>query len=301
MGDKFKIFKRPETRDPYLVAAWPGIGNVGLQAVNYLKEGLNAEEIGEIESWNFFFPKNISIKNGVLHEMEFPANKFYYKKGERDLIIFLGEAQPGEEDVIYELANCVLDVAEEFGCKRVFTAGAAVAPIHHTVKPRVWAVPNKKSLLGEVRGYRNTIIMNEVGEREGRGNITGLNGVLLGVAKKRNLEGICLLGEIPMYVAHFPGPYTILYPKASQSILEAFTSGLRTDIEMKDIKAFADSVERKVETLYESLPSEIKEELDKLKHVSYVQPTEPGPITEEEKEKIIKEIEDFFKKGEKYD
>ncbi len=70
---------------------------------------------------------------------------------------------------------------------------------------------------------------------------------------------------------------------------------------MKDIKAFVDSVERKVETLYESLPSEIKEELDKLKYVSYVQPTKHGPITEEEKEKIIKEIEDFFKKWEKYD
>jgi hypothetical protein len=301
MGRKYKIFKKPETHDPYLIAAWPGIGNIGLLAVNYLKNGLGAEEFGEIEPWHFFFPKTISTEKGILQGMDFPASKFYYKKAERDLIIFLGEAQPGEEDVIYEIANSVLDVAEEFGCKRVYTAGAAVAPIHHTVKPRVWAVPNKKSLLEEVKGYRNTIVMSDLGEREGRGNITGLNGVLLGVARKRNLEGICLLGEIPMYIAHFPGPYTIMYPKASQSVLEALGYGLRIRIDTGDIKALADSVERKVEALYGSLPSEIREELDKLKHVGYVQPTEPGPITEEEKEKILKEVEEFFKKGEKYD
>lgn len=301
MSGKVKIFKKPAVRDPYLVAAWPGIGNIGLIAINYLKNRLEAEEFGEIEPWHFFFPKGVTIKNGVLQDMEFPTNKFYYKKAKRDLIIFLAEMQPTEEDEIYEIANLVLDVAVEFGCRRVFTAGAAVAPIHHTVRPRVWVVPNEQALVGEMSNYLNTILMSDLDNHGGQGNITGLNGMLLGVAKERMLEGVCFLGEVPMYVAHFPGPYTILYPKASRSILEVFAESLGVQIDLSNINAFANNVEREIESIYQNLPPVIQEELDKLKQINYAKETERGPITDEEKERIIKEVEEFFRRGEKHD
>lgn len=298
MPGKLRIAKTPDVLDPYLVAAWPGIGNIGLIAVNYLKNRLGAEEFAELEPWHFFFPKGVTIKNGVLQEMEFPSCKFYYKKGKRDLIIFLAEMQPGEEDEIYEMANLVLDAAVAFGCRRVYTAGAAVAPIHHTARPRVWAVPNDRGLLKEVKRFPNTIVMSDLEDREGRGNITGLNGVLLGVAAKRGLPGICFLGEVPMYVAHFPGPYTILYPKASRSILEVLAESLDVQIDMGNINAFANNVEREIEGIYQNLPAVIKDELDKLKQIGHAkQETEPGPITDEEKERILKEVEEFFKRG----
>jgi proteasome assembly chaperone (PAC2) family protein len=298
MSGKLKITREPDVHDPFLIAAWPGIGNIGLVAVNYLKNRLGAEEFGELEPWHFFFPKGVTVKNGVLEEMEFPSCKFYYQKGQRDLIIFLAEMQPGEEDEIYEMANLVLDAAAAFGCRRVYTAGAAVAPIHHTARPRVWAVPNDRGLLDEVKRLPNTIVMSDLEDRAGRGNITGLNGVLLGVAAKRGLPGICFLGEVPMYVAHFPGPYTILYPKASRSILEVLADHLGVQVDLGNITAFANNVEREIEGIYQNLPAVIREELDKLKHFGYVrQEAEPGPITDEEKERILKEVEEFFRKG----
>jgi proteasome assembly chaperone (PAC2) family protein len=120
------------------------------------------------------------------------------------------------------MANLVIDVAEKFGCRRVYTSGAAVAPIHHTMKPKVWAVPNSKSLIREIRGYSNTVLMSDIEERGGQGNITGLNGLLLGVAKKRGFEAICVMGEIPIYLQGFPFPY----PKASKSVLEVLNTYL---------------------------------------------------------------------------
>jgi len=48
--------------------------------------------------------------------------------------------------------------------------------------------------------------------------------------------------------------------------------------------------------LYDSFPSDIKEQLDRLKHVTYAEPTEPGPITEEDKRKILEDIDQFFKR-----
>jgi proteasome assembly chaperone (PAC2) family protein len=301
ISGKLNIFHKPDIRVPSLVAAWPGIGNIGLIAINYLKNRLTAEEFGELQTWHFFFPKSVTIKDSVLQDMEFPTGKFYYKKTKRDLIFFLAEMQPSDEDEIYEMANLVLDVAEEFGCQRVYTAGAAVAPIHHTARPRVWAVPNNKALIGEVRSYKNTILMSDLDDKKGQGNITGLNGVLLGVARNRKMEGICFLGEVPMYIAHFPGPYTILYPKASRSILEVLAECLEIQIDMSNINAFANNVEREIESIYQNLPSAIREELDKLKNITYVKQAEPGPITDEEKERIIKEVEEFFRRGGKYD
>lgn len=295
-----RLYKEPQLENPVLIAGWPGIGNVGIIAVDTLRETVGAEEFGEIEPWDFSYPKRILIRNGVLTDLVFPRNKFYFRKTEsRDLMFFVGEEQPreggrayAEGRQAYQMANLVLDVALRFGCQRVYTSGAAVAPIHHTMKPKVWAVPNSETLIGEVRSYENTVLMSEIEGRGGQGNITGLNGLLLGVAKKRGLEAICVMGEIPVYLQGLPIPY----PKASKSVLEVLTAALGVRIEMQAIAAVIERSEGEIERLYERFPSEIKEQLDKLKDVTYVKPTEPGPITEEDKERILEDIDKFFKK-----
>ena len=299
------IYKEPELENPVMVATWPGIGNIGIIAVDTLKNMLGAEELGEIEPWDFFYPKKVLIRNGELKDMEFPTSKFYFKRtGGTDLLFFVGEEQPSdggrtyaEGKKAYQMANLVLDVAQKFGCKRVYTSGAAVAPIHHTARPKVWAVPNTKDLISEVKAYENTILMSEIEGRGGQGNITGLNGLLLGVARKRGIDAICVMGEIPVYLQGFPLPY----PRASKSVLEVLTAALGIEIDMDRIAGFIEQSDSQVEQLYEKFPPEIKEQLDKLKFVSYAQPTEPAPITEEDKKRILEDIDKFFKKEPKED
>jgi len=288
-----------------MVASWPGIGNIGIIAVDTLRNMLEAEELGEIEPWDFFYPKMVLIRNGELKDLEFPSSKFYFKRtGEKDLLFFIGEEQPAdggrtyaEGKKAYQMANLVLDVAQRFGCKRVYTSGAAVAPIHHTTRPKVWAVPNSKGLISEVKTYENAILMSEIEGREGQGNITGLNGLLLGVARKRGIEAICVMGEIPVYLQGFPFPY----PKASKSVLEVLTTAVGIEIDMERIASFIERSDKEIEQLYEKFPPEIKEQLDKLKYVSYDKPTEPTPITEEDKKRILEDIDKFFKKEPKED
>jgi uncharacterized protein len=299
------IYKEPELENPVMVASWPGIGNIGIIAVDTLKNMLGAEELGEIEPWDFFYPKKVLIRNGELKDIEFPASKFYFKRtGETDLLFFIGEEQPSdggrtyaEGKKAYHMANLVLDFAQKFGCKRVYTSGAAVAPIHHTARPKVWAVPNTKGLISEVKTYENTILMSDIEGRGGQGNITGLNGLLLGVARRRGIEAICVMGEIPVYLQGFPLPY----PRASKSVLEVLTAALGIEIDMDRIAGFIKQSDSQIEQLYEKFPPEIKEQLDKLKFVSYAQPTEPAPITEEDKKRILEDIDKFFKKEPKED
>lgn len=175
-----------------MFAAWGGIGSIGIAVVSVLKEILKAEELGEIESLNFFNPRKVLIKDGLLVELEFPSNKFYYQNiGKRDLIIFIGEEQPiegGERysrgEKAHQLAQLVVDLGLKFGCRRIYTSGAYVSSTqHHQMDPRVIAAVNSQHLIEEVKHYPNTVLMSET--RASGGSITGLNGLLLGVAKKK--------------------------------------------------------------------------------------------------------------------
>ncbi|MGB5924516.1 MAG: PAC2 family protein [Dehalococcoidia bacterium] len=295
-----RLYQEPQLENPILVASWPGIGNIGITAVDTLRRILEAEEFGEIEPWEFFYPKQVLIRKGVLEYLEFPSSKFYFKRiGGRDVMLFIGEEQPTEGGRMYaegrkayRMADLVLDVVEKFKCRRIYTSGAAVALIHHTAKPRVWAVPNAGSLISEIKAYQNTVLMSDIEGRGGHGNITGLNGLLLGVAKKRGFEAICLMGEIPVYLQGLP----FSYPKASKSVLEVLSHSLRVEVNLDTLDELDQKVQQRIEEFYQQIPLEIRGQLDRLKRVAYAQPAEPGPITEEEEKKIVEDVEKFFRK-----
>ncbi len=288
--------KEPQLENPEMIAAWPGIGNVGLVAADSLREMLQASQFAEIEPWEFFYPRRVSVTGGELRDLEFPASRFYFTKTrEKDLIFFIGEEQPGEARKDERMANLVLDVARRFGCKRVYTAAAAVALIHHSLKPRVWAAPNRSELLDEIKRCGNTMLMSQIGGRRGQGNVTGLNGLLLGIARTQGLDGVCLLGEIPAYIAQFP----LSYPKASKSILEVLASALGLTMDFSQLDELSRGVEEGIEKLCEQFPDEVRQRIDQLKQAGYREEERSGLITDEDKKKIMQEIDSFFGKGER--
>jgi len=297
-----RLYKEPTLEKPDMIVGWPGIGSIGIIAVDTLRGQIQAEEFGEIEPWDFFYPRRVVIKAGQLEDLEFPNSKFYYKRLEqKDLIFFIGEEQPtdgggtyAEGGKAYQMANLVLDVAARFACQRVYTSGAAVSLTHHTLKPRVWAVPNRQDLIEEVKRLENTILMSEIEQRGGQGSITGLNGLLLGVAKKRGFEGICLMGEIPDYLSRAPFPY----PKASKSVLEVITSILGIRIDLSALDNMAAQIEKIIENIYEKFPLEIRDRIEQRK---FVIQTKPETITEEDEKWIKEHIDELFKKGGKGD
>lgn len=301
--------KEPKLDSPAMVACWPGIGDIGLIAVGALRRAAGAQEFAEIEPYEFFYPKRVLIRGGELKELEFPASKFYFSASNGNgLVIFVGEEQPAEGGrryaegtKAYRMANMVLDVAVKLGCTMVYTSGAAVSPVHHSGQPRVWAVPNNARLVERVRSYRNTIIMSDLEGGEGVGSITGLNGLLLGVARKRGLDGVCLMGEIPVYLQGFPLPY----PRASKVVLEVLGQALGLTVDTSSLDGLIERTQQQVENLYDAFPQEIRDQLEKLKHVAPVAGAgagaSGGPITEEDKKRILEDIDKMFKKEPKGD
>ncbi len=298
-----RITKKPKLDNPVLIACWPGIGNVGIIAANSLRRKTDAIEMGHIEPWDFFYPNKVTIQQGQLTSLEFPRSTFYYAKtGKGDILFFLAGEQPadgfspyGKGTKAYQMANMVLDVAEKFGCRRVYTSGAAVTQVHHSARPQVWAVPNGQHMLGEFSNYSNTVIMSDIKDRVDDVRITGMNGIMLGVAKTRGLDGVCLMGEVPVYLQGLP----FAYPRASKSVIEVLSAILDVDADYTRLDRLIARTEKEIDRLYKHLPEATKRLIDKL--AQNTEPTDTGPITENDKKQILDEIDRFFKKESKDD
>ena len=198
-----KLHARPTLNAPNLLAAWPGIGSVATIIVNYLKDKLNFKELGALEASYFFDPIGVLVKDNVVEAPNFPQSQFYYWKNEgdgSDLILFIGDDQPAAKG--YELVNCILDVGQRFQVKRVYTCAAAMTRIHHTEPPKVWGVATSRQVTEDLNRHNL--------EHASNLQIAGLNGLLLGVAKEREIDGICLLGEVPVYASRVQNPMAAL-------------------------------------------------------------------------------------------
>lgn len=294
-----RLYSEPQLHQPDMIVGWPGIGNIGLITVDALARQLGAEELGHIEPWDFFYPSKVIIRGGVLEDMEFPDSRFYFARQEkRDLLFFLGEEQPSasgrmyaEGNDAYAIANLVLDVAEKFGCRRVYTSGAAVSITHHEVRPRVWAVATTRALLTEIRGCMNTVLMSEMEDRGDFGNITGLNGLLVGVARKRGFEGACLMGEIPDYLSRVPFPY----PRASQSVLQVLGAVLDVPLDPGFLDDRCKQMDEVIDKVFGQFPAEVQEKINRRR--AGLQAGQPG-ITDEDEAWLKAHIDDLFRSGE---
>ncbi len=232
MDDLIKWSARPRLKECILIASWPGVSNVSLNVATYLHKKLRFRKLAEIRPVNFFEPIGVMVKNSLIEAPQFPRSEFFYWKnpGGDDVILFIGEDQPASKT--YELANLVLDVAEKYGAKRVYTFAAALTRMHHTEQPRVWGAGTSPEIVEELK--RLELVQS------GSLQISGLNGLLLGLAKGRGIPGICLLGEVPNYASQVPNPMAAL------AIIKVLTKLLGVELDFEELSRFADEVKEKL-------------------------------------------------------
>lgn len=228
-------------KNPILIAAWPGMGNVALKAANYLRDKLKAQPFAALKSEKFFSPTEITISKGLIELDTLPDGKFYHWKnpsGENDLILFISELQPAPEDSI-PYAEAILDFSIKLKVKMVVTFAAMLASMPYTQFPKVWLGATHKKILTHFR------------EAEAKplhvGQISGLNGLFLEVARKKKLSGACLLGEIPFYAAQIENPRTSL---VLLNILKKF---LGITLDTHDLSVEGKVIEKEIEHLIEHI------------------------------------------------
>ncbi len=241
------IFKEVHPRNPVLVAAWPGMGQVALYAARYLKDKLKAKLFAKLDGRNFYYQNDIVVRDGVLELQDYPLGKFYYwenKTGEQDIIIFLSDMQPQAEK-LEAYVQQILDFSSALQVKMIFTFAAMVTSVEYPRFPKVRLAVTNPEWISYFQKDDLKILKT--------GQISGLNGFLLGMAKKRGIPGACLLGKIPFYSTQIENPRT------SHAILDAFLRAMGITLDLSELSMAA----RKME-----------EELGKLMDVVYRMPKE---------------------------
>lgn len=207
-----------ELKSPWMIAVWPGMGNVGLTAGYYLMAKLGMELLSEYSPPELFDIDYVEVEKGLIHTGVRPRSRFFLWKDpeeQHDLVVLIGEAQP--QFGKYSYCQKMISYARDLGIERVFTFAAMATAMHPEHESRVFAAVTEEECLKEMR-VNNLEILQE-------GNISGLNGILLGAAMDKGLSGTCLLGEMPHIFSQLP------FPKASLAVLQAFRliSGIEID------------------------------------------------------------------------
>lgn len=203
---------------PCLVAVWPGMGHVALNAGYYLLAKLQMHVIAEFEVANLFDVDYVEVNAGLIQPVGHPRNRFFLwtdPNQKQDLVVFLGEAQPPIGK--YPFCHKLIEYSRELGIERVFTFAAMATQMHPEHPSRVFGAAIDGQSLDELKRLELELLQD--------GHIGGLNGVLLGAAAESGLRGACLLGEMPHIFSQLP------FPKASLAILEVFATiaGLQLD------------------------------------------------------------------------
>ncbi|MBD3392904.1 MAG: hypothetical protein GF418_12430 [Chitinivibrionales bacterium] len=222
---------------PLMFAAWPGMGNVGLIAMDYLRRKLEARLFAEIDMSPFFIPDSIIVKDGRAQLPEIPSSVFHYHKNP-DVIVFESNAQVGGRDGI-SIIRIILDVAKQFRVPRIYTAAAFAKPMSHSTDSEVLCACNNDGLLNVLKEH-DVVPMPD-------GYIAGLNGLMLGIAASSNIEAACFLGTIPSYASN------LSYPKASLQIVRTMARLLSMDLDLSELEESVGTTERQLSAIEERI------------------------------------------------
>jgi hypothetical protein len=224
-----KKMREPEVRNPVLIEGLPGIGHVGRIAAKHLSVELKAKKFASLYS-DTFPPQVLIKKSGIIQEMK---NEFYYwraDEGKRDIIFVIGNTQSSTPEGQYLLSNRILDVALEYGVDMIYTLGG-LGVGRLVEKPRVYGAVTHKRFIPELEKLKVVV------RREGMGQIIGVSGLLLGLAKVRGLKGICLMGETSGYYVD---------PNSAKAVLEVLCKLLGIKVDMSKLTERAKDTERRV-------------------------------------------------------
>jgi proteasome assembly chaperone (PAC2) family protein len=239
--------EKPSLRKPTMIAAWPGMGYLAKISADYLRRRLKATLFAEITYYH-----NVLIYNGGKAELA-PLRHKLYACPEKDLVICVGDAQPSIPEESIRLAEKIADIAKELGVEMIYTMAAYPNDLYD--EPQVYGIYTDDSLRP---------VLEKVGVKliESEGAVNGLNGVMIGVAKLKGIDGVCLMGDITY--ANVPQHLS------SKAVLEKLSRLLDLDIDTEQLSVRAKKIDASIKRrldIYEDEEAELPEE-KKLGYIS---------------------------------
>jgi hypothetical protein len=227
-----EITDMPKLKNPSLICGLPGSGYVGKLAVDHLIEELKGVPFANIFSSSF--PPQVLIQpDGTVDLMK---NTLYYCKNKSlDLVLLSGDAQPVTPESEYEMADEITKICEKLNVKTIYTLAAYITGTFSKTQ-KVHGSSTSTEIIKEFTKHGVLPLTS--------GSITGMNGLIIGVGKRRGITGICLLGETSGYVVD---------AKASKAVLEILAKILDLKLDLASISKKAQDTEQLVKTIEEQM------------------------------------------------
>lgn len=236
--------KEQHLNDPWLIAAWPGMGAVAISAGYYMMAKLGMHLLAEFPAREFFDLERVEVKGGLIQTGRLPRSRLFLwndPNQKHDLIVFIGEAQPPSKGGAF--CSQLIGHARQLGVQRVFTFAAMATQMRPEHDSRVFGAAIDSRTLADFKRLDMKVLEE--------GQISGLNGVLLGIAADNGMCGGCLLGEMPSVFSQFP------FPKASLAVLKAFSAMSEISIDFKELQEQSRHVEKGLEEFLHRLESSV--------------------------------------------
>ena len=286
--DEMIYLERPHLTKPYLIIGfegWPNAAEVSSLALQYLVDHLKAKKFASIPTENFCQISSLRplavIKEGRLIELKSPGNHFYYVKNPlaSDLILFYG-VEPHLRWTAF--ADLLLDLAERYEVKQIFTIGGTYDYIPHTYPPMVSALFNHEDL-------REEVIQAGFGLTEYTGPIS-IHTFILEAAKRKGLKALSLWGHAPQYLQ-------TKNMKVVCAVLKRLIDVTNIEVDLSELKNAGEYFDQQVNHLVEQDPK-LQEVISKLEEVYKQSEKIPRPPKMEEggKDDKVVYIQAFLKK-----
>ena len=235
-----------QLENPVRIEGLPGLGMVGRIAVKYLVKKLKAKPFAHLYSPHFPYYVIVNSKGNI----RLLRGVFYYWKNQqnRDLILFTGDSQAQTIEGQYEIAAKIADYAKSKGVSLIITLGGYRKEVEGS--PKVYAVSTSRELLEKA-------LKAECMKSPSGNPIVGIAGILLGIARFKGLNALCLLGETRGYMPD---------PKAAKSVLNALCKILELNVDLSGLDVEIERAEKLLEKMHqiearrESYIRQLKEE-----------------------------------------
>lgn len=224
-----RVLAVPKGRSPVLVCGLPGSGYVGKLAADHLVSSFKLRKVAEYSSPTF--PPQVSVKDDGTADP--PKGELYFAnlKGGKSLFVFTADAQPTSSEGEYELSDMVVKFAKKFGVKKVYTLAAYITGSFSTA-PKVYGAGTSRTMAASISEKGVTLMKD--------GGISGMNGLLIGMAALRGLEGACLLGETSGYLVD---------AAASKAVLELLSRVIGLPVDTSKLEEKAEETQKVISQL----------------------------------------------------
>lgn len=208
-----KEFAPVELNNPVLIEGLPGLGLVGKIAIRHLIKQLKAKKFAYLYSPHFPYFVLVNKKGNV----RLLRGAFYYVKdpnAKQDVILFTGDSQSQTIEGQYDIAEKMLTFAKKHNVGTIVTIGGY--RMESTDKPKVIAAGTTQQILDQATNAG--AIVSNTGSP-----IVGTAGLILGLARFKQISALCLLGETRGYLPD---------PLSARSVIEILKNMFNLNVDM---------------------------------------------------------------------